>query len=149
MIIQKDRDRFFQAMYMMFQNTARYKIKTGQREWLYDKGVEELFVRTGVEVPPMSKFIISSSSDENNRNRQSVGGSSSRSQNSVLSILADTNNREKLDKDMSATISNKIDDHFILVDDYLHSNVSNSDASPIPEFRIQKKRAYANKINSP
>ena len=139
-LIQKERDIFFHSMYTMFHNTARYKLRVGHSEWLYDQGIELLFVRTGVEVPPVSSFIISPSSNVN-MNKQTHGGSSSRSQNSVLSILADANTREKLDKDISATISNKIDDNFNSVEDYLDGNFSVSDNSPMPEFRIQKKRA--------
>ena len=61
--------------------------------------------------------------------------------NSVLSILADASNRETLDRDMSATITDRIDGNFNSVDDYLGSNVSNPSNSPIPKFITQKKRA--------
>ena len=34
-IIKKNRYRFFQDMYTMFHNTAKYKARIGQNEWPY------------------------------------------------------------------------------------------------------------------
>ena len=56
------------------------------------------------------------------------------------SILANAETRKRLDRDMSATISNKIDDNYHSVQEFLNSSVNNGEDSPIPTFRVKKKR---------
>ena len=136
------RDNFFYQMYMMLRDTAKYKSETSQSEWTYHQGINTIF--SNIPVPPISSFILSPPIEDNDNDGQSDGGASSHSQNSVISMVAQ--NRERLDKEMSDTVSKKIDDNFNSVDDYLHSN-DHSDNN-IPEFRVHKRDNIQQNIQS-
>ena len=128
-------DVFFKGMYLMFHYTTQHKIRAGHVEWSYDQGLSDLF--GDINVPPISQFSLFS--EENIRDSQSDAGTSYCSQASVRSILANAETRKRLDKDISATISNKIDDNYQSVQEFLNSSVDNGENSPIPTFRVEKK----------
>ena len=66
-------DKFFRDLYLMLYHSTQYKIKAGQNEWLYDKGMSDLFGT--MDIPPMSHFSSPPVIDDN-RKSHSDGGAS-------------------------------------------------------------------------